>query len=252
MEIMSDEIPRLKVNIQEVASAPEEIDLRAIYEHVQNENPKSRKGKRVKKFALNEQQRTELLEILKNNSNSYKIYIMALLQLTTGMREGEIVNLTHQQINFKSQFIQIEPRKCSKYSKAWKPKTESSIRQIYVPTNTNDTLKAYCSSTGRTTGYVFLSRKHCAYDIRSYNRALNTAARKCKSLGFNIGTHSLRRTFISYNLAQKTDTGFIQKSVGHSTMKTTMIYAQQIQDFENIKEFNKTMNSMVKIKKGEN
>jgi len=194
--------------------------------------------KRVK-FALNLEQRTELIE---NSKINYIHYLMIKTQLETGLRVNELANLTIKQINFNQDIIQIKTRTGDKYVKAWRTKTLSSNRIIPISKKLKNELKSYIAT--RKNGYLFISQKKTPFIKNSIIRFINKYAKKCLSIGENIGSHSLRRTYASYMVSEKIEIGKISKMLGHSSIKTTMLYLFDIvsQDFNDVRQVLKKMN----------
>ena len=75
--------------------------------------------------------------------------------------------------------------------------------------------------------YIFESQKGGSLDVRSVCKILKTAAKAC-GIKFNVGTHSLRKTFGYHQLkAHQNDALFLcqlQKMFGHSTPEITLRY----------------------------
>jgi len=202
--------------------------IKECFEKVNPEMKRKYKIKRVK-FALSENQRDELLDhALYNNPNHY---LIIRLQLETGLRIGEIVNMIIEQINFEEKTITIEYH-IDKNIKEWGPKTMSGNRTVPVDDDLIKELKKMVLK--RTKGYVFLSNKKSKFLETSAIAFIDKYAKECKSIGKNIGSHSLRRTYASVLLNQKVDIANISKRLGHSDIKTTMIYLYDITDLREL------------------
>ncbi|MHA1341041.1 MAG: tyrosine-type recombinase/integrase [Promethearchaeota archaeon] len=198
------------------------------------------KIKRIK-FALNEKQRKELLDIAE--SSNYTHYLIIKLMMETGLRVNEAINLDIRQLNLGNEpMIVIQSRQSDKYSRSFKTKTLSSNRVIPITKKLSKILKAYIGN--RKKGYVFISQKKSKYLKNSVIGFINRYAKKCKSLGFNIGSHALRRTYASYLLQNKVKISDISKLLGHSSIKTTLNYLYEIEqpNFIEIRKIIKKMN----------
>lgn len=212
-----------------------------IIQQLLEDNPELKNQFRIKriKFALNEKQRTELLtESLSNNTH----YLLIKTQLECGLRVGELVNLTINQINFDSLEIFIEARASTKNIRTWKPKTESGNRVIPISRELASELKRHVGK--KTTGYVFISQKKTTFCEESITRMINQYAKKCPSIKRNIGSHSLRRTYASVLLQNKIDIGTISKRLGHKSIRVTMEYLYTIEDTEAMNHVRKVSSQM--------
>lgn len=185
------------------------------------------------KFALSETQRKELLATAK--ANNYKHYLMILTQLHCGLRVGELVHLTIENVNFASQYIFVKSRMEDEWVDAWHPKTESSNRIIPITTEICELLREYIGT--RTHGYVFHSNKirngiYTRFSKNSIIYFINKYAKACPSLGRTIGSHSLRRTYASYLCNAHIPVGKISQLLGHTSIMTTMKYLYSFSDLD--------------------
>jgi len=188
-----------------------------------------------RKLALNEEQRNELLEVAYATNPLH--YLIIRSQMETGMRVGEVANLiiVNCVLKTKYPFIAIQPHLSStahgkKISK-WHPKSKKGGRDIHISPDLAILIGVQIG--GRETGYVFISQKDSKFSERSIRRFTNQyAVEKCKSLGFKIGTHTLRRTFASFQLKKGKDIGSLKNDLGHKDIKTTMKYLFEIEDMD--------------------
>ncbi len=210
-------------------------------------NPDIKKKYKIKKvkFALSEHQRNELLDIAEFENPKYYLIIKTFLE--TGMRVNELRNLIISQVNFREKFIKIESREATRYAKSWKPKTISGNRIVPINKELATLLKTHIGK--RREGYVFNSNKADQYAKQSLIRIINTYANKIKSIGHNIGSHALRRTFASYLMNQTSEPiqiVEISKVLGHKNIKTTMIYLYDIVDLSGFVKMRKAITNMNK------
>ena len=181
------------------------------------ENPtekikKPSEDNRRDRFLTSEEEKI-LLETLKKYSPI--VHDMSLLSLYSGMRAGEIFNLTWNDIDFKNGFIFIKDAKNGKNRKAvigeWiRPMLEERYK------NSNNML-------------VFPSVKGDKITDMS-----NTFARVVEILGFNknisdrrqkVVFHTLRHTFASNLVMKGINLYTVQRLMGHSTIAMTERYA---------------------------
>lgn len=102
-------------------------------------------------------------------------------------------------------------------------------RLVTINQNLEEALAAYSKDRGNTPGYLFPGRdpeKALSGDQfwRLVKKYLALAGIKKK-----VGTHGLRATFITHNIASGTPLSEIQKTVGHSRGETTLGYARDLE-----------------------
>ncbi|MHA1733567.1 MAG: tyrosine-type recombinase/integrase [Promethearchaeota archaeon] len=190
-------------------------------------NPEHRNRVRRLKFALSQKQRDELVERARRNPKHYAIIRS---QLETGLRVGELANLTVPQVNLSGEpLIRVVARESDRYHAAWAPKTAAGNRRIPINASIRDLLAAQIGR--RNVGYVFVSNKGGKYNEKSLIRMINKYAIECESIGHNIGSHALRRTYASVlNNEPETTIGDISRLLGHESVRTTMAYLYTIDD----------------------
>jgi integrase len=207
-------------------------------------NPELKEKYQIKKvkFALSNDQREELLDL--SNKTNPKHYLTIKTQLETGMRVNELCNLAIDQVNFTECILHVQTRNATRYVKEFKTKTKSSNRIIPITKELSRLLKSEIKK--RATGYIFESQKKGKFSKTSLIRIVNHYAKLCKSIGKNIGSHTLRRTYASYLLSKGVKIGDISKILGHASIKTTMIYLYDIVDLSSFDEVRKIVQGMNK------
>jgi len=154
--------------------------------------------------------------------------------LKMGMRVSELVNFKIQWINYKDKMVHIQ---ANQKPLSWGPKY-CSVREIPVPEELLIELKQFLGN--KKTGYVFRSRKEAEshrYKESSVIHKINRITKK--TFGKNLGTHIFRRTYASFLLNVGHDLIQIKKRLGHSNIKTTFLYLQDIPDRS---DYDKTRN----------
>ena len=73
--------------------------------------------------------------------------------------------------------------------------------------------------------YLFEGQYGGAYSVRSVQQIFNEAVKKANIIK-KVGVHSLRHSFATHLLENGTDIRFIQDLLGHSDIKTTLVYTQ--------------------------
>lgn len=151
-----------------------------------------------------------------------------------GMRVSELVNFKIEWITSRDRMIHIQE---NQKPNSWEPKY-CSIRELPVPENLLIELKQFIGN--RKTGYVFRSRKKAEssrYKETSVIHKINRITKE--TFGKNLGTHVFRRTYASFLLNEGHDLVQIKQRLGHSDIKTTYLYLQDIPDR---REYDKTRN----------
>lgn len=146
----------------------------------------------------------------------------------TGMRQGEIVNMQWNWIDFNNEVIQT---KCSDEFQ-----TKSKKERI-IPIN--DNLKSvllsikYRTKYNSSTNYVFTNSKGIKLTQDYVTKKFKKASRK-SGLNDEIHFHTLRHSFAS-NLVQKGVSLYVVKELlGHENISTTQIYSHL--QSENLRE----------------
>jgi integrase/recombinase XerD len=187
------------------------------------------------KFALSAKQRAELLDIAENTNDKH--FVMIKTQLESGLRVGELVNLPIKHVNLNSKIIEIKKVEENDYLYEWHPKTTSGQRPIPFTPKLATILRRVIGN--RKEGYVFESRKKDKNGKKRFYEnnvcdMVNNYSQNCKSIEKTIGSHSLRRTYASYLINNGSDIGTISKLLGHSSVKTTMLYLYDIIDMDGL------------------
>lgn len=160
----------------------------------QNPDLKEKKQELKLKFALLEVQMNELIKVAKKTNIKHARMIET--QLNCGLRVSELIHLSINQVNLEGKFLKIEKREKNRYVDAFKPKTKNSTRILPLSDKTIDILREQIDK--KRNGYIFPSNKGGHFNKSSVIRFINKYARENRTIGFNIGSHSLRRTFASY------------------------------------------------------
>ena len=130
-------------------------------------------------------------------SRSYAI-IYTLLK--TGMRRGEVLNLRWEDIDFDRNVIKV------KKAKSYRP------REIPI----DEKLKSILTNLPREDGKIFRISRFVLH--MDFDKARKVA-------GLDIHIHGLRHTFASQLVIQGASLFAVKELLGHSDIKTTMIYA---------------------------
>ena len=139
-----------------------------------------------------------ILKKIKNNT----VRSIAVLQLHTGLRIGEVLALTPNDVDFKSKTISVNKTKLGN-GELSSPKTLSSIRTIEISDFIAKLLLDYVSSNE----FIFKI---------TYGAIL----KNLKAL--NIHTHIFRHTHVALLIEQNVPIKVISQRLGHSDITTTL------------------------------
>lgn len=182
------------------------------------------------------EQLKEFLSCLERESN-YKAYVLFRLLAFSGMRKGEALALTWNDLNFTTNEIRINKALSrGKDSKLYTKSTKTGVaRTIKMDDKTMAVLKEWKKKQKQEyliLGYNTMQPKQLIFS-NEYNEYLQpTKTRKWilhvqnKYNLVKIGTHGLRHTHCSLLFEAKVTIKEVQDRLGHTDVKTTMnIYA---------------------------
>lgn len=184
--------------------------------------------------------RTEARMLLKT-AQGHRLHALWLLLVSTGLRRGEVLALTWNDIDFVRRQLRVRRnlQRIKTELLFGTPKTARSLRTISLPKQCATALTAHreAQRTDRAragerwdplatqpAGLVFTSNTGRPIDPRSLNRMLTVLCRDAKVR--QVRVHDLRHTCASLLLAQGVDARTIMETLGHSTITMTLdIYA---------------------------
>ena len=157
-------------------------------------------------------------------------YEFFLLELTTGMRRGEILGLQWKDLNFSTGELHIRRQIIKKGAQTLisKPKTKSSIRTLILPPDMLDILAEHKKNA--TCEWVFPSPvkegepRNPASLYGKFQKILKRA--QCKKVRF----HDLRHTFATMALENGMDIKTLSAMIGHISAETTLNIYSHITD----------------------
>ena len=180
-----------------------------------------------------------IIESLPLNSRNIKHKTMFYIALLTGARKGELGAITWNDIKWDEKAVHVTKSAKyidSKHVEISKPKTEKSIRNVYVDDYTLALLRqhkiyqdAYLEKNQYENphGFVFLA-------TRRRNDELVPVTPSCLYLWLNklsaennlphITVHSLRHMAATYALNRGAALTTVQAMLGHTNIRTTSIY----------------------------
>jgi len=150
------------------------------------------------------------------------IFMACLLALFCGLRISEVCKLKKTDIDLNSERIKIVAGKGNKDRYVMLPSTivpilEKWLRLIdgdyFIPTSVKDGISE-----------TYIAMKFRRY-LRKANLMIDTEKTSTGQQRHLYSFHTLRHTYATYLLEQGVDLYYIQRSLGHSDIYTTQIYA---------------------------
>lgn len=197
------------------------------YNIMENESiikPKSKK-ENLKVEALTLEEEKELINILKKSNHKYKNII--LLTLFTGMRIGETLALTRDNVNLKENTLSIEKtltrNKDDKVILGDKTKTRAGQRTIFLSNNAKTVLEDILKDKIRNIyDLLFYDYDKNTFvtpnEINCYLKRLNNTYKFCNE----VHTHMLRHTYATRCIEAGMSAKVLQKNLGHKKIQTTL------------------------------
>lgn len=139
--------------------------------------------------------------------------------LHTGMRRDELIHLTWGDIDFKGKVLSVQSKN------GWNPK-DYEVRHIPMTARLVQLLKDLPKRDGT---FIFRNGSGQKLDGNVLSRDFRVLFRGCGIK--NVSVHTLRHTFASHLVMNGADIYTVQKLLGHSSIKTTEIYAHLAPDY---------------------
>ena len=170
------------------------------------------------KFALKDEKeapyftREELVKIW-GKVNPYWLNFLKVLYYT-GMRKGELINLTWKNVNLKTEEESVTVISSEEF------KTKTGGKRT-IPLH-KDAVKILKEQKGKHKTYVFVSQTGKKIHPDKPYHAIKKALEKA---GLEGDVHKLRHTFASHCVIKGKSIYEVKELLGHRDIKTTMIYA---------------------------
>ena len=171
---------------------------------------------------LTREEAEKLLNELKKRSR--QIYDIAYISLYTGMRAGEIFNLTWQDIDFKNDIITIKDPKNSTSRVAY---MTESLKKLLIEKHKREHPKSLSELAFKDKNGNKLIRVSKTFDRAVNKLSLNDGITDPRD---KVVFHTLRHTFASWLAIQGTPIYTIKELMGHKTLAMTERYAHLIPD----------------------
>lgn len=163
-----------------------------------------------KEFLLPKVISREKIKQIINSTGNIKHRLIIKFLYSSGLRLSELINLKRKDIDFDKNIIFVR-----------KGKGKKDRITIIAKSIKEDLLKYYSNSQFKTE-YVFEGRKG-KYSKKSVQKVLENAGRR---IGINLHPHMLRHSFATHLLESGTGLRYIQEMLGHSNIRTTLIYTK--------------------------
>lgn len=210
----------------------------------EKESIKRMKNNKQKSFTSKQQEL--FVETIKGNKHE----ALFLTALYTGIRQGELLALTWDDINLDEQYIDVNKnvvkiksvdanKKSSYYYKVQTPKTLSSIRRVFFPKILIEPLKAL-KEKQEERKYLLKDEYNTDLNLvfcnsKGYYLDAGNVRKKFKVVAIEIGApdvsfHSMRHAYASRLFENKVKDKTVQKLLGHSNISTTLNIYTHVQE----------------------
>ncbi|WRD29095.1 site-specific integrase [Helicobacter pylori] len=169
----------------------------------------AQEAKAIEPFSLEE------VKTLLENAPSLRLKAFLMVAFFTGLRTGEQLALTWEDIDFNEKTITIN-KSLNELGQITTPKNKPSIREVDLLEPVGKILKELQASEPANKKFVFISmpKRSTMFQraFRSLLRALNLKDRKL---------YTTRHTFASLMLSQGEEAMWVSKTLGHKDLNTT-------------------------------
>ena len=167
-----------------------------------------------------------------NHHHTSPLFAAFYLDLSTGIRRGELLGLHWQEVDFEKKRVMIKTQLLRGKKRLYfsEPKTAKSKRTISINDSTIEILRDHkrrqnelrlsLGESYQDNGLVFCTDEGQPIDPRNFTRHFETLLGKAGLTHYRF--HDVRHTFATIGLENGISPKTLQEMLGHSTFKTTM------------------------------
>ncbi|MDD3915244.1 MAG: tyrosine-type recombinase/integrase [Bacteroidales bacterium] len=156
---------------------------------------------------------------LKNTAQTPLKQAIIAMFYATGMRVSELVSLNKRQINWEAHRITIIGK-------------GDKEREIPVSSTALTAVKRYLQTRNDNNPAVFVNSTGKCISKRTVQRYISEAGQAANIKRIPVSCHNLRHTYATHLLNKGIDINALKKWMGHSSINTTMIYAELLTETE--------------------
>ena len=188
---------------------------------------KLRPPKKINAYSLDDH--NKIVQFTRNNGPLYWVYY---LLIATGMRFGEAVALTWDDVDLKARTIEINKTSVELHGSPIiqeRTKTDSGTRIISISDNVVEFLKEVQQSLDPDLNYRNLVLPNSRYNIITSANTNRRWQKVCAILDIPYqGVHALRHTWATRALEKDVDIKTVSNMLGHKNVITTMNVYQDV------------------------
>ncbi|HBC30481.1 MAG TPA: hypothetical protein DC024_04445 [Clostridiales bacterium] len=205
---------------------------------------------------LSTEEISKLMEVIENEPELYKIIFS--IALYCGLRQGEILGLTVADIDLENGYIDVNKQYVSHYKKGKvyheiaMPKTENSIRKVYMPSAVSKMLDEFISNKKVLNikpekQYLFINPK--TQKIYDHNAVYRRFKKMTKIIGLdNLTFHDLRHLQATMMLHSGANVLVVAKRLGDTidTVSDTYLHAIEKVEKESVNQLQEFINDNIR------
>jgi integrase len=176
-----------------------------------------------------------------------RMYPILALAVSCGLREGEVLGIFYEDIDWKNNTIHIQHAVQYLIGKGLiitEPKTDKARRTIAVPDFVMVALKQHCDSQNTNQGLIFKTSNGTPFSPRNVIRYFKQTLEKAGLP--EIRFHDLRHTAATLLLSEGVHPKVVQEMLGHSQINLTLdTYSHVLPSMQ--QEASEKMNGLLKV-----